>query len=749
MHPTIRAYLAAGLKTPEQMLEHARTRGKTAYLHVAQALYEGDQTRPNTTAMVIVPGEPPGKNLTAFIRNLVPNRTKVIVVSQQGSLGRGGFEKLLRASMPDVEKKLRIVDGGRSVADAVQSAQRNRHYSPSQALEVYADPQLAKNFTQEVSNGRLDFDASVIRAVPTEIPTDDVEGIRQAIEREDVDAMHRVLDPHLFSDATSLQTYKDVLRGGQAAPGQREHIERLHEDSRGNIVRLLGIDRRWADFFQGRAGKLAFPFAKLLKTIADANGNDVFSHPPPPGQEESTADQVIEGDGVVMTFTSLDEILEYVNYPQFKVILNSNRRLTPKEVRDAMTAATEYKFRNQDNRIGSPFLKVSDGSEWYHLTSEEFFSLSEPLAGCGDSGGMDMYVLFDPKGQPHIAAGLDGPVLDQVAGIGNSYPKSKYHPAIDALAQKLGVKKIRLGVTGGVDPTRVVRPGFTQASVQREFLTDIAPSRELGIQKLDAILRRELGDHFADLEYLGSGRNGSAYRTPDGLIVKVTTDPIEAESAAVLVGRQCEYIHHIHAVNQIDENIWVILQEGGLEKLPAEYCEEFDLAMEIIEVIGAGHALRMGDSQGVFDVMARSGHADLCILVAEVMRKFDVGGMLREVRELGLSADFHSGNIMLREGRPVLTDLGTPGDDPGEQKSHPPSDMQVHEAGVQAAPQAGPRSQMRGSNSSAWAGGRLVLSKPEQHVPEDENATEDDFRLDQDIVGGGLDWGKGLVGRGY
>jgi hypothetical protein len=49
--------------------------------------------------------------------------------------------------------------------------------------------------------------------------------------------------------------------------------------------------------------------------------------------------------------------------------------------------------------------------------------------------------------------------------------------------------------------------------------------------------------------------------------------------------------------------------------------------------------------------------------------------------------------------------------------------------------------QMRGSNSSAWAGGRLVLSKPEQHVPEDENESERDNALDQDIVGGGLDWG--------
>jgi hypothetical protein len=499
---------------PELMQQLAPFRKKKLPVH------EGAPTRQNSIAMVVVPGEPPGKNVCGFIRGLVGNRTRVIVAAQPGSLSPGQFERLLRASMPDCEKKLRIMDVGDSIADAVSSAERNRHYSPSQALEVYADPQLARNFSQEVSDGRLDFDPTVIRAIPTEIPTDDMKGILAAVQDDDVDAMHRVLDPHLFSDANSLQQYKDVIKGGQL----------------------------------------------------------------------------------------------------------------PSNV--------------------------------------------------------------------------------EVVGSSSDFRRKK-------------------------------------ESMVREFLTDIAPSRELGIQKLDAILRAELGDHFADLEYLGSGRNGSAYRTPDGLIVKVTTDPVEAESAAVLVGRQCEYIHRVHVVNQIDENIWVILQEGGLEKLPPQYCEEFDLAMEIIETIGAGKALREGDAEGVKEIMVRSGHRDLCMLVAEVMRKFDVGGMLREVRELGLSADFHSGNIMLREGRPVLTDLGTPGDDPGEQKGPPDGDMQVHEAGVQAAPQAGPRSQMRGSNSSAWAGGRLVLSKPEQHVPEDENATEDDFRLDQDIVGGGLDWGRGLVGRGY
>lgn len=509
MHPLLWHYRSLGYDTNEQVLEAARCRGIPAWLDVARAINE-DATRQNSTAMVVVTAEPPGKNVCAMIRRLVGERTKLIVAAQPGPLAPGNFERLLRASMPDVEKKLRIMDVGKSVADAVSSAERNRHYSPSQALEVFCDQQLARNFSQEVADGSLKFDPTVIMARPTEIPSDDMEAILKAVQDEDLAAMHRVLDPHLFSDQDALRNYKDALFG--------------------------------------------------------------------------------QGTGL------------------FTV----------------------------DGESEAPSKKES-----------------------------------------------------------------------------------------------ILRLFESAQTIQREFLTDIASSRELGMAKLDAILKAELGDHFDELEYLGTGRNGSAFRTPDGLIIKITTDPQEAASAERLQGERCEYIHHIHEVSQVDEQVWVILQEGGLEKLPHEYVEEFDIAMEIIETIGAGHALRMGDADEVKEIMVRSGHTDLCMLVAEIMKKFDVGGMLREVRQFGLSADFHSGNIMMRGGRPVLTDLGTHGE--GQKGIHVDG-RQVSELASSPSTTPGPL-MMRGSNSSAWAGGRMVLSNPEQHVPEDENDKED-------IVGGGLDWGR-------
>jgi hypothetical protein len=655
MNEILRAYTSAGITDPERMLEHARLRGEASYRQVLRAIMEGPPTKPNSTAMVVVPGEPPGKNVCGFVRNLVGSRTKVIVAAQQGSLAPGQFERLLRASMPDCEKKLRVMDCGPSIADAVSSAERNRHYAPSQALEVFAPKAQTDAFTQEVQGGSLQFDPTVIMVTPSEIPTDDVEGIRKAVQGEDLAAMHRVLDPHVFSDQNALQKYKDAI-GGSAVEGK------LHEATR-------------QQNFMASEKLGGFPWR-------DTGGLSVSPEIPDEGQVVFTRKDLPKFDPSEGQISCVIVLLPMVEFSARTRRGNPN---TPGWMIDCEILVQGMK-RGQ--------------LRWIYHVEKRF----------PDRETAEQY-------RERLKAFVDTKTLIELEKM----PKSG----------KISMSKFE--------------------GLMREFLTDIAPTRELGIKDLDSLLRHELGDSFADLEYLGSGRNGSAYRTPDGLILKVTTDRNEVDSAARLRGVECEYIHRIHEVLFTeDPNVWIIVQEGGLEKLPSEYCEEFDLAMEIIETIGAGRALREGDAQQVKEIMVRSGHPELCQLVAEVMRKFDVGGMLREISELGLSADFHSGNIMLREGKPVLTDLGTPGDDPGEQKGPPDGDLPVNElAGVQAAPQAGPRSQMRGSNSSAWAGGKLVLSKPEQHVPEDENENERTGALDQDIQGGGLDWGIGLSRRGY
>lgn len=433
--------------------------------------------RENSTAMVVLPGEPPGKNVCAFVRSLVVDRSKLIVVAQHGSLRPGDFERLLRASMPDCEKKLRIMDSGGSLADAVSSAERNRHYRPSQALEVFCDPQSARNFSQEIRDGSLKFDPTVIRIQPQEIPRDDGASIAKAVRSDDSDAMHRVLDPHVFSNQDSIADYAAALQ---------------------------------------------------------------------------------------------------------------------------------------------------------------------------------------------------------------------------------------------------------QERVIREFLSDISPSRDIAIQVLHDIVSDAMGDDSDGLQYLGTGRNGSAYRHPDGFIVKVTTDEIEARSATRLEGLEPDHLGHIFAVTPVSEGIWVIIQED-LERLPKDLAEQFDVAMEILEGLGVIDCLNEGRIDRVVQRLATFEDRKTAGGAIDIMRRFGVAGMCYELTELGLTGDFHSGNVMLRSGSPVLVDLGTPGDDPGS----------INEFGT-GAPGSGANgpAQMRGSNSSSWASGQLALKRPENHVPEDENATERDSALD---------WGPGRV----
>lgn len=453
----IRAYRRAGFLTDGEVLAAALLRGAAAFCE-ARALVEAG--RESSTAMVIVPGTPPGKNVCAFIRRLVGDRSKLVVAAKTGDLSPGSFETMLRASMPDVEKKLRVMDVGDSAAEAVMSAERNRHYRPSQALEIFCTDEDARGFAQEVRGGHLNFDPSVISTVPTQVPSDDPGAILGAVERDDVDALHRVLDPHIFSSPDGLARYQSAMEG--TSQRQRQDEGHLREGP-------------WEEFFATkRLGE--FPWEE------DPDGED------PSGQK-----------GPIEKW--------------------------------------EKRIRLYDkglNRVGDWIicgLTVDSMATWSRATG---------------------------RGNPSTAGFMvDCEILSQKEPFG---PERHfiYH-------------------------------------VERRF-SDVATARTYA-----ARLRS-----FIDSKTL-----------------------------------------------------------DGLSRQP------------------------------------RSGKMS--------MSKFE------------------------RIKTPAGAGVG------------PVNEL----VGTQAAPQAGPQSQMRGSNSSAWSGGRLVLKKPENFIPDDENESERDRALDQDIVGGGLDWGVGLSGRGY
>ena len=480
------SYRRAGCRTKGQVLALASAFGQVALAEAHAALFEAG--RENSTAMVVVPGEPPGRNVCGLIRSIAQDRSRVIVVVQRDQLAPGSYEKMLRASMPDCEKKIRVMDADGDLADMISSAERNKHYNKNHALTVVCPPDLADGFTQGVSTGTLSFDPTVISVQPMKVPSDDSGAIVKAVGAQDQAAMHRVLDPHVFSSPEGPATYRDAL------------------PSIGESNRMVG---------------------------------------------------------------------------------------------------------------------------------------------------------------------------------------------------------------------RMIR----------EFLTDVAPSRDLAIDRLHDVLASHVDD-ISSLQYLGSGRNGSAYRSPDGFILKVTTDANEARSAERLVGLETEHLGRVYSIFDAAPGIWIIEQED-LERLPDDMVEQVDMALQVLENLGSIDCLNGGDIAGVVSSLAAAGPRGVRQgeMVVSILGRFGVPGMCLELRSLGLSADFHSGNIMLRRDVPVLIDLGTPGDDPGD------STIREFGTGAPGSGASGPPT-MRGSNSSSWSNGRGALRLPQNNVPEDENADESDYALD---------WGPGRV----
>jgi hypothetical protein len=454
-------------------------------LSEAEAILEVGQQ--NSTAMVVVPGGPPGRNVCALVRSLANGRSRLIVVAQSGGLAPGSYERMLRASLPDCEKRIRVIDADGSLVEMISAAERNHHYSPKQALEVFCDSRLAAGFRHDSTTLGLDFDPGLVSVRPISVPTDDVQAIERAVQGDDPVAQHRVLDPHLFSNPEGMAEYKSSLLG----------------------------------------------------------------------------------EGLL-----------------------------------------------------------------------------------------------------------------------------------------------------------------------REFLSDVDPDRDIAIQTLRDLLSAEVGD-IEGLQYLGSGRNGSAYRHPDGFILKVTTDPVEACSAERLVGLTTDHLGRVYGIRPLTEGVWLIAQED-LGHLPHDLAEEFDLAMETLELLGALDHLNEGRALDALIAVADLAERPVSLFVAEVFRRFEIIEICREMRMLGLTGDFHSGNVMVRGSSPVLTDLGTPGDDPNSKNEVlGGTGRRINEFGTGApgSGASGPAT-MRGSNSSSWSNGRGALKSPANFVPEDENADESDYALD---------WGPGRV----
>jgi len=215
-------HVSDSMETDEE-LELALLGGPAA---VAELLTLRETGRQGSSAMLLVAGDPPGKHTCKFLRDLVRGRTSVIVVGTGGRLPAGALEQLLQVSMPDCASKLRVLDHQPSAQGAIEAAMKEGMHLPNEALEVFCSPEQAAELRRSFELGNARVDPGLIRIRTGRVPTDDGDGIIDAIDRQDADRMESLLDPHVFSDDMGLERYRRVLSGqgmlrefGTGAPG--------------------------------------------------------------------------------------------------------------------------------------------------------------------------------------------------------------------------------------------------------------------------------------------------------------------------------------------------------------------------------------------------------------------------------------------------------------------------------------------------------------------------------------------------
>lgn len=176
-------------------------------------------------------------------------------------------------------------------------------------------------------------------------------------------------------------------------------------------------------------------------------------------------------------------------------------------------------------------------------------------------------------------------------------------------------------------------------SLVREFFEDIAPTKEKGLSLVRELVMAHADDFqtkgidVTQLSELGYGRNGIAYDTGSGRILKVTTDKLEARNALSIVGHAARTVYQVFDVFAFpekfkDDNMVYCIIHEKLQKLSDD------------EVAGIESALDNAD-----------------------YTQFNLQQMLSDADELGISLDLHPGNILKRDDNTyVVTDVGTAGD---------------------------------------------------------------------------------------
>tara|TARA_Y100000034_G_scaffold64311_3_gene77772 strand:+ start:1360 stop:2130 length:771 start_codon:yes stop_codon:yes gene_type:complete len=236
-----------------------------------------------------------------------------------------------------------------------------------------------------------------------------------------------------------------------------EQAKRLNEDKRGNIMRLLGLDREIADWLHGLNPKWSFFLGRMYKAIIEyyIDFGDPMDY------------------AKLVAHSNVKKITEFLTeYPnEFKNV----KHLDHMDVVDYVG-----KVRSRSSIKDNTILKFDDGFFWYDTKSNHCEAwIKKKMQHCGADSSGHLQVLFDDKMEPHatLTWNKEGNTITQLKGKQNKAPDEKYLKYVVKFIFEKGVKfggELARWASGYLErnPEAANNPDFRALAIEPEGLQE-------------------------------------------------------------------------------------------------------------------------------------------------------------------------------------------------------------------------------------------------------------------------------------
>lgn len=252
--------------------------------------------------------------------------------------------------------------------------------------------------------------------------------------------------------------------------------------------------------------------------------------------------------------------------------------------------------------------------------------------------------------------------------------RSKNGLDIEVLATGLGAKHINERPDSIIYGQHI---NEREDSITHGYSAITAGSGKELLRRYGALISKKYGITIGNTpKILGQGTRGTAYDVGGGKVLKLTDDDTEAQAAAKLKDHPVEFAVHVFAVFEI-RGYYGIVQEK-LSPLPASVKTSIDYAFKGIaqpddfrEFIKNGGTVdqflahidsveKELQDQGEFKELTKLKSA------RGVLEKYGIFDIVKELGKMGIqfhdlhtgSTDNNEGNLMMRNGKLVVLDLG-------------------------------------------------------------------------------------------